>query len=71
LKKDLANLRELNDPRFHIIKDAYFFKNQDVPFSFLVKALDIVSELKGVNSKAAISDIMSKFFRSVIILNPK
>ncbi|EAS02727.1 DNA ligase I, ATP-dependent protein (macronuclear) [Tetrahymena thermophila SB210] len=69
-KKPTNNLRKLLDKHFDPIEDAPFYKDQEVLFGYLCDGFERVNEQEGKNSKAIQIEIMSKIFKSIILLNP-
>ncbi|EGR33971.1 hypothetical protein IMG5_028790 [Ichthyophthirius multifiliis] len=69
-KKNCENLRSLTDPRFDCLHDAPFLENEQIPFKFLCDAFEIMQECKGQNSKQQMIQVISKVFRTILLLNP-
>ncbi|KAL4498447.1 hypothetical protein ABPG72_013253 [Tetrahymena utriculariae] len=70
-KKPSNNLRKLLDKQFDPVEDAPFYKDQDVLFGYLCDGFERVNEQEGKNSKALQIEIMSKIFKSIILLKPE
>ena len=62
--------KELSHNLYDPIIDAPFYYGEAVPFNFLAKALDMVSQSTGKGSKTIQTEIMCNVFRTVLCLKP-
>jgi len=69
VSKDLSNLKDIDDSNYEISKDAPFAAGQDVPFSFIVRCFEVISQIKGENSKNHQVEVLSRMFKSILKLN--
>lgn len=68
--KDYDKLKIHSDPAFCPEKDSPQQKNQRMPFSFVVKALQLIEQTEGKNSRTVIVEIMTNVFRSALVNFP-
>lgn len=68
--KDYEKLKIHSDPNFCPEKDSPQQKNQRMPFSFVVKALQLIEQTEGKNSRTVIVEIMTNVFRSALVNFP-
>ena len=68
--KDYKDLKALNDFRFCPKKDSPHLEGQPIPFSFLVKAMQLIEKQEGPGSQNVILEIISNVFRSAIVHTP-
>ena len=69
--KNYDDLRPLSDPDFCPSVDSPQHKDQRMPFSFLVKALQIIEQTEGKNSRTLIIEIFTNVFRSALVNFPE
>lgn len=68
--KPYDNLRSHSDANFCPEADSPQTKGQRMPFSFLVKALQLIEVTEGKNSRTVIVEIMTNVFRSALVNFP-
>jgi DNA ligase 1 len=68
--KSFDTLRELKDPDFCPVKDSPQCYGQRMPFGFLVKALGIIEETTGKNSRTVVVETICNVFRSALVNYP-
>ena len=69
--KDYANLKPLNDLAFCPFKDSPHHENQRMPLSFVVKALQLIEQQEGKNSRTVVVEIITNIFRSALLNFPE
>jgi GMP synthase PP-ATPase subunit len=65
MKNDYQKLKKIDDENYNVEKDCPFEINSGVPFEFICETFEIISEIKGQNSKEKQKDILSKMFGTI------
>jgi hypothetical protein len=68
--KPYEGLKELKDPNFCPVKDSPQAKGQRMPFSLLARALIIIEETSGKNSRTVVVETICNVFRSALVNFP-
>lgn len=68
--KKYEKLREHNDYEFCPIKDSPQWYGQQMPFTFVVKAMQLIELTEGKGSQTIIIEIIANVFRSALVNNP-
>lgn len=69
--KPYSTLKALNSPQFCPIKDSPHEEGQRMPFSFIVKALTLIEDSTGKNSRTIVTEIITNIFRAALLKCPE